>query len=118
MAKPMKLIIAGSRKFNNYSLLIQAVLDFIKDEKPTIISGGAFGADKLGERLAREHQFDLIQMIPDWDSLGRRAGIVRNEEMAKIATHCIVFWDGESKGTKHMISMCKKYNLVYEVVRV
>lgn len=94
------------------------MLEFIKDEKPTIISGTASGADQLGERLAREHKFDLIQMPADWDGLGRRAGIVRNEEMAKIATHCIVFWDGESPGTKHMIQMCKKYNLVYEVVRI
>lgn len=103
--------------------MIESTLEFIeknlkKDEIPTIISGTARGADQLGERLAREHNFPLILMPADWDTFGRRAGVVRNEEMAKIATHCIVFWDGESPGTKHMISMCKKYKLTHTVVRV
>ena len=114
----MKLIIAGSRKFNNYSTLLEYTLEFIGKETPTIISGTARGADQMGERLAMEHKFPLVLMPADWDTLGRRAGVVRNEEMAKIATHCIVFWDGESPGTKHMISMCKKYKLIHAIVKV
>lgn len=119
----MKLIIAGSRGFNNYSTLIEYALEFIEknlknNETVTIVSGTARGADQMGERLAREHKFPLVLMPADWDTFGRRAGVVRNEEMAKVATHCIVFWDGESPGTKHMIAMCKRYKLTHTVVRV
>lgn len=96
----------------------ERVSEFIKDDKPTIISGGAYGADSLGERFSRDNLLDLIIMKADWNTFGNRAGPIRNEEMAKIATHCIVFWDGESRGSKHMISMCKKYNLIYKVVLV
>jgi hypothetical protein len=36
--------------------------------------------------------------------------------MAKYADVLIAFWDGKSKGTKHMIDLAKKYELKVEVV--
>lgn len=76
-----------------------------------IISGGARGADKLGEQWAREFSKELRIMPADWDNFGKRAGYVRNEEMAKVATHLVAFWDGASKGTAHMLNLADKYNL-------
>lgn len=119
----MKLIIAGSRGFADYDLLEQSVKHFIVDnieigELLTIISGTAKGADKLGEEFATKHNLPLILKPADWNKHGKSAGYKRNEEMAQIATHCIAFWDGESKGTKHMIDLCKKYNILCHIVDV
>jgi len=36
--------------------------------------------------------------------------------MAKYANVLIAFWDGKSKGTKHMIDLAKKYKLVVKVI--
>jgi len=36
--------------------------------------------------------------------------------MAEYATHCVVFWDGESKGTKHMIDTAERYNILIRIV--
>jgi hypothetical protein len=36
--------------------------------------------------------------------------------MAKCADALVAFWDGESRGTKHMIEMAKKYNLKIKIV--
>jgi len=111
------LIIAGSRKWVNYDLLTQKTREFAKlFIKPTgkgirIVSGTAPGADRLGEKLAERFKLELLKMPADWDAEPRRAGYLRNEEMAKVADGCIVFWDGESNGSFHMMHLAKQYKL-------
>ena len=117
----MKLIIAGGREFKDYDLLQREVKKFILENKGSpgnieIISGKARGADSLGERFAHEWNIPVIEMPADWDKNGKAAGPIRNAEMAKIATHCIVFWDGKSSGSKNMIDNAKKHNLVQKTV--
>lgn len=126
----MKLIIAGGRDFRDYDLLEReckifiAEQTFLKSENAstlnssdiTTISGKAMGADLLGERFSSKYGFNILEFPADWDSHGRSAGPIRNAEMARNATHCICFWDGESNGTKNMIENCKKFNLVYKII--
>lgn len=113
-----KVIIAGSRNFNDYTLLETEVLLFISTlESPTILSGTARGADRLGEIFADKHNLQVERIPAEWDKHGRIAGYLRNIEMAKIATHCIVFWDGHSRGTKSMIDIAKKLKLQTKVVK-
>lgn len=111
----MKVIVAGSRNFKDYTYL-ENYLDYLfKNNKPdVIISGMARGADTLALRYAKEHNIKVIEMPADW-SIGMHAGHVRNEDMARIATHCVIFWDGVSTGTKNMLSLCKKYELKHRV---
>jgi predicted Rossmann fold nucleotide-binding protein DprA/Smf involved in DNA uptake len=112
-----KVVIAGSRGFNDYNLL-KKKLDLILNDISIpieIVSGGARGADKLGERYAKEKRYLIKRFIPDWN-IGKHAGLIRNEEMAKYADACICFYDGESNGTGHMIKMAKKYNLKLRVI--
>ena len=111
----MRTIIAGSRDFTVYGILKQAMEGF---EKPTVVlSGNARGADQLGERWARENNIRIERYIPNWH-LGRGAGFARNIQMAQNAERLIAFWDGNSRGTKHMIDTARAYDLIVEVVRV
>ncbi len=113
----MKVIVAGSRNFNDYEKLKKKLNSILKNQKDiTIISGTANGADKLGERYASENHFKLEQYPAMWDLFGKKAGYMRNEEMVKLADAVVVFWDGKSKGTKHMIDISKKYNLKLRIV--
>ena len=58
------------------------------------------------------------QIYPaQWDKYGKRAGYRRNEQMAEVADGLIAFWDGQSKGTKHMIDIMTEKNLPTKVVR-
>ena len=50
----MRIAIIGSRTFNDYELL-QETLENYKDQISVIVSGGARGADTLGERWAKEN---------------------------------------------------------------
>ena len=125
--KELRVIIAGSRDFNDYKLLKKSAIEIITKKTmlpdlTRIISGGARGADTLGERFANEMGLEISRFIPDWDGLGKRAGYVRNAEMAKFAVEddnygvLIAFWDGQSRGTKHMIDLANKYGLEVHVV--
>jgi len=118
----MKIIIAGGRDFAYYALLSREVKKFILDHngepgKVHIISGKARGADTLGEQFAKEWKFPVIEMPADWDKYNNAAGRIRNEQMAKIASHAIIFWDGKSSGSGNMIENTLKYNLTTRVIR-
>ena len=59
-----------------------------------------------------------IKRFPaDWENLGRGAGYVRNVQMAFYADALIAFWDGESRGTKHMIDIAKEKGLMVRVIQ-
>lgn len=111
----MKVIIAGSRNFNDYEKL-KEVCDFMLSRQTDIeiVSGVARGADLLGEQYAKEKGYQIKQFPADW-SMGKQAGYVRNEQMAQYADAAIVFWDGKSKGSQHMINLAKKYDLKVKI---
>jgi len=110
-----RVIIAGSRDFEDFDKLCD-VCDFMLQNKldVQIVSGAARGADKLGEKYAKERGYKIIQYPADW-SLGKKAGYIRNEIMAKNADALIAFWDGKSKGTNHMINLAKQHNLKIKI---
>src|SRR5512144_764327 len=102
----MNVIIAGGRKFNNYELLANSCdyyLQSVTDPVIQILSGGAPGADALGERYANERDYHIMKFRAGWDKHGKKAGPMRNEEMAQRADALIAFWDGVSPGTRNMI---------------
>lgn len=117
---PIRCIVAGGRDFNNYKLLRKKLDKIFYDTLPddiVIISGGARGADHCGEAYAVERGLQLEVMPADWDKYGRSAGHIRNREMAKVATHCVVFWDGQSSGSRNMIELAELYELELRVIR-
>ncbi len=111
-----RVIIAGGREFDDYPTLAGVCLKapFVIDE---VVSGCARGADKLGERFANVGNLPLARFPADWTRYGKSAGYKRNEQMAEYATHLIAFWDGQSKGTKHMIDIATREGLVVLVHR-
>jgi hypothetical protein len=116
----IRCIIAGSRGFTNFDVTCD-VLDRVfskaveRGDGIIIVSGGARGADEMGERYAINKQYALDQYPADWKLYGRSAGYRRNEQMAKDATHLIAFWDGESRGTKHMVDIAVAADLEVRV---
>ena len=120
----MRVIIAGGRDFDNYTLLEKecyAILCGLGDKSDIeIVSGCANGADKLGERFANDFVLKVIKFPADWDTYGKSAGYKRNEQMAIYAKEqdgvLVAFWDGKSKGTKHMIDLARKHKLIVHII--
>lgn len=126
----MRIIIAGGRDFNDYKLLKKSchrILHQLSDEKlcspyihienklSEIVCGKAKGADTLGKQFGKEYGFKIKYFPANWDLYGKSAGYRRNDEMAIYAKEdngiLIAFWDGKSKGTKHMIDLANKHGL-------
>jgi hypothetical protein len=114
----LKVIVAGSRDFVDYELLKSKLDFYFGNHQVEIVSGTARGADRLGEKYAKEKEYSVQRFPADWNRYGKSAGYRRNEEMAKYATHAVIFWNGSSPGTKHMIDLAKQYNLNYRVVQI
>ncbi len=112
----IKVIIAGGRNFDDFNRLCEVCDEFLKDQNNIEIVSGAYkGADLLGERYAAERNYSIKQFPADWRRYGKSAGLKRNTEMAAYANALIAFWDGESKGTKHMIELATQANLNVKV---
>ena len=123
----MKVVIAGSRdlvlgetpeetsakEMHLIKIMSSYILDTVKSLDITIteiISGGAQGPDKLGERFARVFDIPCTVMKADWNRYGKSAGPIRNKEMAEECDAAFIFWDGKSRGTKNMIDNMYKLN--------
>lgn len=121
----LKVIIAGGRDFTDVQLGLSEFLIFsnevtqeygLVEPFAKVVSGGARGADLVGERIASMCHLPVDRFIPNWDTLGKRAGFVRNAEMADHADALLAFWNGVSRGTKHMIDVATKKGLIVKVV--
>jgi hypothetical protein len=110
----LKLIVAGGRDFRNYVLLSCALNDMAngvyKDSAISIVSGMAKGADALAVHFAKQNNVTLYAKPADWNQYGKRAGFMRNTDMANFSDVLLAFWDGKSRGTEHMINTMKKLN--------
>ncbi len=114
----MKVIIAGSRSFRDRKLLASVMDEYVNGVNNVIVlSGGALGADRLGEDWAYSRRLTYQIYHPDWEAHGKAAGPLRNREMARDATDCVVFWDGKSLGTKSMIEIARQKKLKLKMVR-
>lgn len=127
------LIIAGTRypkitdesvrdkikKFNGNALVhIEKTIRDIGPDDLLMISGACKNSpDMLIKVFPMFLDEEKSWYAADWDSFGKRAGMIRNAKMAENATHLLAFWDGESSGTKNMIFEAKKRNLGVRVVR-
>lgn len=76
-----------------------------------VVSGGADGADQLGEAWAAASGMPVgpdDRFEPDWDEHGRSAGPIRNSEILEEADIVVMFWNGESAGSKDMIHKAQR----------
>lgn len=112
----LKVIVAGSRSFNNYDFLSKTLDTRIPPFIEEIVSGDARGVDRLSAKWAEEHGYPVKHFPAEWDKYGRSAGMIRNHQMGDYADSLIAFWNGRSPGTKDMISYMRKKGKYVEVI--
>lgn len=113
----MKTIIAGSREITSPGIVARAILAS-GIEITEVVSGGARGVDSLGEQWARRSRIPVTEfpVTPaDWKKYGKRAGYIRNHKMGEYAEALIAVWDGQSRGTGHMINIAKELGLLVKM---
>lgn len=102
-----RVIIAGGRNITDIGEVVKAINDsgFVISE---VVCGGARGADALGKQWADSHGIPVTMMPAAWDVEGKAAGYKRNVRMGNYAQKAIVVWDGQSKGSGHMVNIMQE----------
>jgi hypothetical protein len=111
----MKLIISGGRKYKFTQEDIE-LLDSIKHTITEIVTGGATGADSEGVLWAVANDIPVKQFPADWARLGKKAGVVRNKEMAVYGDAVLLFTGG--RGTMNMYNCAIKEGITVMDYRV
>ena len=110
----MKTVIAGSRGIWDYQILLVALESWLLPIT-AVLSGRASGADRLGERYAREMALPMLPYPANWEKYGPSAGYLRNRQMARDCDAAIILWDGHSPGSKHMANLMDELDKPYLV---
>ncbi|MGE3538635.1 MAG: DUF2493 domain-containing protein [Candidatus Tectimicrobiota bacterium] len=113
----MKLIIAGSQTFTNYQHLCQALAPD-RHRITQVLTGGARGAEQLGYRWAWKHVVKHQLFRADWERFGKSAGVRRNHQLAQAGDVLVVFGEGQSPGTAHLMQCMQELSKPVVVVRM
>lgn len=99
------VLICGSRSINqlNISRYIKNI-----DKIQKIVHGGCRGVDSIADSWAKANNLEIIVYEPNYKIYGKRAPLVRDEEMVDFCDVIIAFYDGKSRGTKYTFDFAKK----------
>ena len=111
---------AGSRTFLDYSYFKEIIEKYIEEnegiEIEWITGRAHYGPDDMIYHYARwETNMPFKEFKAEWNKYQKVAGFIRNEEMSKFTNAAIIIWDGESNGTKDMISHLNRRGIPYEL---
>lgn len=105
----MRVLVCGSRNWNNYRAIYDVLKPLSKRIK-YVIEGEAPGADRLGRQAAIELGIKYLPFPANWDKYGKAAGSIRNQEMLDEGRPDLVFafHIGDSRGTWDMLRRAAK----------
>ena len=117
-----RVVIAGSRNFNDYEMFANIVGEFLKpireEYELIIVSGHCSGTDLMGERYAKENGFEVEIYPAEWKKYGRSAGPKRNKQMVDVADFAIAFPSVNGKGTQSMIKYAKQKGIPIQIYQI
>ena len=112
----VNIAIVGSRAYPRLDQ-VKRYVGMLPGIGVTVLSGGAQGVDTAAQDEADEQGIPTRIFLPEWGTLGRRAGVVRNAQLVDAADLLVAFWDGESRGTRNAIhharNMVKPFVVVF-----
>ena len=80
-----KIGIVGSRRradVKDFQAIEKLLLDIYEDGDVLVSGGCPTGADSFAEVLAKKHQIPIMIHYARWQKYGKRAGIIRNTDIA------------------------------------
>ena len=116
-----RLLVCGSRTITDKNWIYSQIESYWYEHlacysDPIMIEVGARGVDLIARSYAIDNEWEIEEYPAEWDKYGKSAGYIRNDIMVKKADEVLILWDGTSKGTKHDIDLCKKYNKPHKIV--
>lgn len=112
-----RVAIVGSREFPSMDKVRQYIWRLAaRRDEVEIVSGGARGVDDEAHRMADLQRIKYTEFPADWETHGKSAGFIRNQQIVEYADRVVAFWDGESRGTRDTIERALKAHKHLEVL--
>ena len=90
---------------------------YLPKDVAEIVSGGAKGIDACARAYAIDNGIKLTEFLPEYDKFGKVAPLKRNLAIIEYSDLVLIFWNGVSRGTKHVIENCQKRNVPHRVFK-
>jgi YspA, cpYpsA-related SLOG family len=112
----LRVLICGSRDWPAPWFVSAKLVERLPHRNATILTGGAYGVDRLAHMEAIRLGWDTEVMQADWQTHGKRAGILRNLAMLDTAPDLVLaFHCHGSPGTAHCIREAHRRGIPLEV---
>lgn len=105
----MRVLVCGGRNYSDQQAVYDALDELHRVRKfELVIAGGARGADTLAEQWAKDRAIPTKIYQADWETLGRKAGPIRNQRMLDEGLPQLVIAFPGGRGTADMTSRARE----------
>jgi len=111
----VRILVTGSRFWDDADSLMKALSDIVwqvDSRKVAIVHGGCpSGADAIAGQTARALGLTVEVHPADWDTHGRAAGPIRNQEMVSLGADVVLAFfrkDAANRGTSDCVARAVK----------
>ncbi len=106
------LAIVGSRTLKDRAIFLEGIVQVLETwgMPGRVVSGGAAGADIMGEIWANDNNIPTTILRPDWRKYGKGAGLRRNHDIIRAADRVLAFPSPSGSGTQHSIGLARRGN--------
>ncbi len=110
----MIVLVCGSRDWTDRAPIFEAIVS--RGRSVRIIHGNAPGADTIASEVAWSLALPCTPFPADWETHGKRAGILRNLAMLDEGPDLVIaFQRNGSRGTQHTIDEARRRGIPVEV---
>jgi hypothetical protein len=106
----VRVLVCGGRAYKNRKRVYRLLknLHEIFGDELVVIHGNASGADTLADDFCRENHIKVDVYPAKWDEYGKKAGVLRNQQMLVDGDpNCVIAFPGGT-GTAHMCKIARK----------
>lgn len=113
----MRVLVCGGRDYRDYDKISSTLKDLCsKDNKNTIIQGGARGADQSAKEFAGDFGIEYLTFHADWDKHGKAAGYIRNKQMLGEGKPDLVVAFPGGRGTANMVELAQAAGVETKII--